>query len=382
MLHLERREMVILGTDYAGEMKKGVFTVMNYWMPQRGVLSMHCTPTKAPTGDVTPLLRPVGHRQDHALGRPAPAADRRRRALLERPAASSTSKAAATPSASACASRRSRRSIDAIRFGAVLENVVFDAESRVARLRRSLASPRTPARATRSSTSTMRKIPCVGGHPRNIIFLTCDAFGVLPPVSRLTPAQAMYHFLSGYTAKVAGTEVGVNEPQVTFSACFGAAFMVLHPARYAELLAERIARPPGPGVAGQHRLVRRALRRRLADQAGLHPRDHRRDPRRRRCRPCRPWRTRSSDLQVPTSCPGVPSRADARATPGPTRRPTTARRASSPPSSATTSRCMLPKHSDRRPSGGTEGVNSPSTERLNWDGAAPGRRPQDRGLPV
>ena len=84
------------------------------------------------------------------------------------------------------------------------------------------------------------KIPCVGGHPQNIVFLTCDAFGVLPPVSRLTPEQAMYHFISGYTAKVAGTEVGVTEPEATFSACFGAPFLVLHPARYAELLAEKM----------------------------------------------------------------------------------------------------------------------------------------------
>lgn len=84
------------------------------------------------------------------------------------------------------------------------------------------------------------KIPCVTGHPTNIILLTCDAFGVLPPVSRLTPEQAMYHFISGYTAKVAGTEVGVNEPEATFSACFGAAFLVWHPTKYAEQLAEKI----------------------------------------------------------------------------------------------------------------------------------------------
>ena len=84
------------------------------------------------------------------------------------------------------------------------------------------------------------KIPCVGGHPSNIVFLACDAFGVLPPVSKLTPEQAMYHFLSGYTAKVAGTEMGVTEPEATFSACFGAAFMVWHPTKYATLLAEQI----------------------------------------------------------------------------------------------------------------------------------------------
>ena len=83
-------------------------------------------------------------------------------------------------------------------------------------------------------------MPCVGGHPKNVIFLTCDAFGVLPPVSKLTPEQAMYHFISGYTAKVAGTEMGVTEPEATFSACFGAAFMTLHPTRYADLLAQKI----------------------------------------------------------------------------------------------------------------------------------------------
>jgi len=82
------------------------------------------------------------------------------------------------------------------------------------------------------------KMPCVGGHPKNIIFLTCDAFGVLPPVSKLTPEQAMYHFISGYTSKVAGTEIGVKEPKATFSACFGEAFLVLHPTQYSEMLAE------------------------------------------------------------------------------------------------------------------------------------------------
>ena len=98
----------------------------------------------------------------------------------------------------------------------------------------------------------------MAGHPTNIIFLTCDAFGVLPPVSKLTPAQAMYHFISGYTAKVAGTEVGVTEPQATFSACFGAAFLVWHPTKYAEMLAERLRSARRAGLAGQHRLVGRS----------------------------------------------------------------------------------------------------------------------------
>jgi phosphoenolpyruvate carboxykinase (ATP) len=127
----------------------------------------------------------------------------------------------------------------AIRFGAVLENVVFDPGSRVPDYRdRSITENTRACYPIEHIDGSL--VPCVGTHPRNIMFLTCDAFGVLPPVSRLTTPQAMYHFLSGYTAKVAGTEVGVEEPQATFSACFGAAFMVLHPARYAELLAAKI----------------------------------------------------------------------------------------------------------------------------------------------
>ena len=167
----------------------------------------------------------------------------------------------------------------AIRFGAVLENVVHDPLSRV------------PDYSDRSLTENTRAcypiehietalVPCVGGHPQNIIFLTCDAFGVLPPVSRLTPSQARYHFLSGYTAKVAGTEVGIAEPQATFSACFGAAFLVLHPTRYGAFLADKIRQHTSTSLARQHGLDRRSLRRRLTDQAGVHPSHHRRDPRR------------------------------------------------------------------------------------------------------
>jgi phosphoenolpyruvate carboxykinase (ATP) len=128
----------------------------------------------------------------------------------------------------------------AIRYGAVLENVVYDPASR--------AVDYADASITENTRCSYpvefipnAKIPCVGAHPRNVIFLTCDAFGVLPPVSRLTPEQAMFHFISGYTAKVAGTEMGVKDPEATFSACFGAAFMVWHPTKYAELLAAKIS---------------------------------------------------------------------------------------------------------------------------------------------
>ena len=109
------------------------------------------------------------------------------------------------------------------------------------RLHRHAASRRTRAAPTRSSSSATRKIPCMAGHPTDVIFLTCDAFGVLPPGQRACrPAQAMYHFISGYTAKVAGTEVGVTEPQATFSPCFGGPFLVWHPSKYAELLAAKM----------------------------------------------------------------------------------------------------------------------------------------------
>src|SRR5690606_15183613 len=127
----------------------------------------------------------------------------------------------------------------AIRFGAVLENVVYDDHTHEVNYDDASITENTRV-AYPIEFIPDAKLPCVAGHPKNIIFLTCDAFGVLPPVSRLSPEQAMYHFISGYTAKVAGTEMGVHEPVATFSACFGAAFLVWHPAKYAELLADRI----------------------------------------------------------------------------------------------------------------------------------------------
>ena len=128
---------------------------------------------------------------------------------------------------------------NAIRFGTVLENVVYDKQTRKVDYTDTTITQNTRASYPISHIDNVQ-IPCIAGHPNHIIFLTCDAFGVLPPVSKLTPEQASYHFISGYTAKVAGTEMGVTEPQATFSACFGAAFMMWHPNKYAELLAEKI----------------------------------------------------------------------------------------------------------------------------------------------
>ena len=127
----------------------------------------------------------------------------------------------------------------AIRFGTVLENVVYDQDTRAVDYTNVSITQNTRASYPIEYIDNA-KIPCVGAHPKNIILLTCDAFGVLPPVSKLTPAQASYHFINGYTAKVAGTEVGVTEPEATFSACFGAAFLMLHPSAYGTLLAEKM----------------------------------------------------------------------------------------------------------------------------------------------
>ena len=128
---------------------------------------------------------------------------------------------------------------NAIRFGTILENVVLQSGSRIVDYNSSSITQNTRASYPIEFISNA-KIPCIADHPKHIVFLTCDAFGVIPPVSKLTAEQAMYHFISGYTAKVAGTEMGVTEPQATFSACFGEAFMVWHPSKYAEMLAQKI----------------------------------------------------------------------------------------------------------------------------------------------
>ncbi|KAF9406869.1 Protein kinase C-like 1, partial [Podila epigama] len=129
---------------------------------------------------------------------------------------------------------------NAIRFGSVLENVVFDEDTRIVDYTdKSLTENTRCAYPIEYIPNAL--LPCIGNHPKNIVMLTCDAFGVLPPVSKLTSAQAMYHFISGYTAKIAGTEEGVTEPEATFSACFGQPFLVLHPTQYATMLAAKIA---------------------------------------------------------------------------------------------------------------------------------------------
>jgi phosphoenolpyruvate carboxykinase (ATP) len=193
---------------------------------------------------------------------------------------------------------------DAIRYGSVLENVVYDPKTRKVDFSSSAITENTRCSYPIEYIPNA-KIPCVGGHPRNVIFLTADAFGVLPPVARLTPEQAMYYFVSGYTAKVAGTEMGVKEPSPTFSACFGAPFLVWHPARYAELLADKLQKhgshvwfvntgwTGGPYGTGKRMSI--AHTRAIID--GIHSGALAASP---------TVEDPVFGFQVPTSCPGVP----------------------------------------------------------------------------
>ncbi len=237
-LSFERKEFVILGTEYAGEMKKGVFTIMNYLMPKQDVLSMHCSANQGNDGDVSIFFGLSG------TGKTTLSADPNR-ALIGDDEHCWTDDGVFNIEGGCYAkcidlSAEAEPEIyNAIRFGAVLENVVYDEATREVDYSKSTITQNTRCSYPIEYIPNA-KIPCEGPKPKNVIFLTADAFSVLPPVSKLTPEQAMYHFISGYTAKVAGTEVGVTEPQATFSACFGAPFLVWHPTKYAELLATKM----------------------------------------------------------------------------------------------------------------------------------------------
>jgi phosphoenolpyruvate carboxykinase (ATP) len=232
------REMVILGTEYAGEMKKGVFTIMNYLMPKRAVLSMHCSANEGQPGDVTLFFGLSG------TGKTTLSADPRRRLIGDDEHCWTDSgvfniEGGCYAKCINLSAEREPEIFRAIRFGTVLENVVAHPQTREVDFTSAHLTENTRASYPIEFIPNAR-LPCVGGQPRNLILLTCDAFGVLPPVARLTREQAMYHFISGYTAKVAGTEQGVKEPEATFSACFGAAFLVWHPMKYAQLLADKL----------------------------------------------------------------------------------------------------------------------------------------------
>jgi len=237
-LSLEDRQLVILGTEYAGEMKKGVFTVANYFGPRRGILSMHCSATADKQTGRSSLLFGLS-----GTGKTTLSADPKRHLIGDDEHCWSDEgifniEGGCYAKAINLTPESEPDIFQALRFGAVLENVVLEEDHTVDFTDTSITQNTRGAYPIEFIRSA--KIPCVAGHPTDIIFLTCDAFGVLPPVSSLSPAHAMYHFISGYTAKVAGTEMGVTEPQATFSPCFGGPFLVWHPSKYAESLAAKM----------------------------------------------------------------------------------------------------------------------------------------------
>jgi phosphoenolpyruvate carboxykinase (ATP) len=242
VLNFEQRLCLIGNTAYAGEIKKSIFTILNYLLPLQGVLSMHCSANVGSRGDVALFFGLSG------TGKTTLSADPRRSLIgddehgwsddgvFNFEAGCYAKVIALSPSAEPQIYACTRK------FGTILENVVFDPVTRLIDLDDESITENTrasyPLEFIENALSAKR-----AGHPANIILLTCDASGVMPPIARLTPDQALYQFMSGYTAKIAGTEIGLREePEITFSACFGAPFMVHHPSYYADLLKRKILR--------------------------------------------------------------------------------------------------------------------------------------------
>jgi phosphoenolpyruvate carboxykinase (ATP) len=241
LMDFSQRLVLIGGTSYAGETKKSAFTIMNYLLPQRGVMSMHCSANVGAEGDVAIFFGLSG------TGKTTLSADPERRLIGDDE--HGWSEDGVFNYEGGCYAKVIKLSAEAEpdiyrttqMFGTLLENVIYDPNTREIDL--DDASRTENTRGSYPLTSIDNIMPeGKAGHPRNIIMLTADAFGVLPPVARLSPEQAMYHFLSGYTAKVAGTEKGIKEPEATFSTCFGAPFMVLHPGVYADLLGKQMGK--------------------------------------------------------------------------------------------------------------------------------------------
>ena len=240
VLNFAKRMILIGGTRYAGELKKSMFTVMNYFMPRDGVLSMHCSANVGPDGDTALFFGLSG------TGKTTLSADPDRSLIGDDEHGWSGS--GIFNYEGGCYAKVINLSAEGEpdifattqMFGTILENVVLEPTSR--RVKFDDQSITENTRASYPLPYIRNHVPSGRGvHPKNVVFLTADAFGVLPPIARLTREQAMYYFLSGYTAKVAGTERGVTEPQATFSACFGAVFLVWHPTKYAEMLGRLLA---------------------------------------------------------------------------------------------------------------------------------------------
>jgi phosphoenolpyruvate carboxykinase (ATP) len=303
-LNFAKNLVLIGGTSYAGEMKKSIFSVLNYILPLKGVLSMHCSANIGEAGDTALFFGLSG------TGKTTLSSDPER--MLIGDDEHGWSDSGVFNFEGGCYAKTIRLSAEAEpqiyattrRFGTVLENVVIDPETRRLNLDDDRFTENT--RAAYPISFIDNAVPSgQGGHPKNVVMLTADAFGVLPPISRLTPEGAMYHFLSGYTAKVAGTEKGVTEPKATFSTCFGAPFLPLAPSRYAKMLGEKIAKHDARvwlvntgwtgGAYGTGKRMKIAYTRamiRAALSGALDTVKYERDP--------------IFNIDVPVSCPDVP----------------------------------------------------------------------------
>lgn len=238
LVSFKKRIILIGGTEYAGEIKKSIFSVMNFLLPQREILSMHCSANVGQEGDVALFFGLSG------TGKTTLSADPYRRLIGDdehgwSPNGVFNIEGGCYAKCINLSQEKEPQIFDAIRFGSVLENVIFDEDSRIPDYDDTSLTENTRAAYPLENIDNIIT-PSVAGHPNTIIFLTADASGTLPPISKLTKEQAMYHFLSGYTSKLAGTERGVTEPSATFSACFGSPFLPLAPSTYAKMLGEKI----------------------------------------------------------------------------------------------------------------------------------------------
>ena len=239
VVNFAAREVLVAGSRYAGEIKKSIFSVLNHLLPEAGVLPMHCSANVGPSGDAALFFGLSG------TGKTTLSADAARGLIGDDEHGWSGD--GVFNFEGGCYAKTIRLSPEGEpeiyratqMFGTILENVVLDEATREINFDDGSITENTRASYPIHYIPNA-VLPSRGGHPSNVVFLTADAFGVLPPISRLTPEQAMYHFLSGYTAKVAGTERGVTEPQATFSACFGAPFLPRHPGVYAKMLGEKL----------------------------------------------------------------------------------------------------------------------------------------------
>lgn len=305
LIDFGKRLVLIGGTEYAGEIKKSIFTALNYYLPKRGTMSMHCSANYGDNRNETAVFFGLS-----GTGKTTLSNDPSRTLIGDDEHGWDDN--GVFNFEGGCYAKVIRLDPEGEpeifgttrMFGTILENVAFSSDTRLVDLDDDTFTENT--RCSYPITHVPNADPSgMGGHPKHIIYLTADAFGVLPPISKLTREQAIYHFLSGYTAKVAGTEVGITEPQATFSACFGAPFMPLHPGKYAALLAAKIDKHGSAvwlvntgwtgGPAGVGERMKLAFTRRMVSAALSNELDG-----------CEFYEDPNFKLQVPTKIEGVP----------------------------------------------------------------------------